>query len=474
MLKYVKINKNLIEFQDGLNIISCIPVQTESNTNNNIGKTTLIHILQAIYGQRKLYPIAQSLNSKIKKSKHTCLLEWCFNIENNNFIFKYDTDNTHQVSHEGIFISLEEYKYQIGLLLNNKVKIFRDNVNSDYKFIRKTSDNFFISDSFAHRNQSYVAFFLIKILFSKSLDQSTLKEIEKYFEKVAKRNSYSNIKSRYHNDIIEEIMDLDDTDSFIELDKLSKELKRYKTIASENIDYAIIQELKELGLNVDFDEIIEFHKALINDYNYIIQNKIDEVDENIKNIKNSIADVSIFDYPQSDIDIAIEVSEFLKRVDKELRSDYIGLSNNIDILLSVINTELKEINTDISKSLDGKIEADNNFSLGSIRNETLQSLKFNLKLKVTTGDANKYINALLLYAHILAKGSINIVALDTHHTSEVTPINLNKVLHHIKKIIGVKQYLVLLFDNSIDESQFSKEIIHRIGSGENTLLGYSI
>lgn len=474
LLKYIKINNTQIEFQKGLNIISCIPAQTEKETNNNIGKTTLIHILQAIYGQRKIYPIPQLLNIKIKKSKYDCKLEWCFNIEGKDFIFEYDIENVHQVLHEDVFISLEEYKNKIGFLLNNRVKIFRDNVNSDYKFICKTKDNFFISESFTHRNQSYVAFFLIKILFYKSLDPSSLKKIEKYFEKIAKRNSYSNIKSKYHNEIIEEIMDLEDTDKFIELDKLSKELKRYKTISNEKIDYAIIDELGELELKVDFEEVIQFHKSLIKDYNNIIHNKIDELDEEIKNIKNNITDVSILDYTQSDIDIAIEVSEFLKSVDKELRNDYKELSNEIDHLLRIINIEFKEINSDISSSLDGDIGADNHFSLGSVKNEILQSLKFNLKLNATSGDANKYINALLLYAYILAKGNINIVALDTHHTSEVTPINLNKVLNHIKRIIGVKQYVVLLFDDSIDENKFAKEIIHRIGSGEKTLLGYSI
>ena len=159
MLKYVKINNNCITFKLGLNIISCIPAQTDNKSNNNIGKTTLIHILQAIYGQRKLYPISQTLNSKIRRAKRSCKLEWCFNIDNKDYIFKYNIEEVHKVHHENKFITLEEYKNLIGAILNNRVKIFRDSINFDYKFIRKTSDNFYLNESFAHRNQSYVAFF---------------------------------------------------------------------------------------------------------------------------------------------------------------------------------------------------------------------------------------------------------------------------------------------------------------------------
>jgi len=317
-------------------------------------------------------------------------------------------------------------------------------------------------------------FFLIKILFYKTLNQSIIREIEKYFEKVAKRNSYSNIKSRYHNEIIDEIMYLEENDNFIELDKLSKELKRYSKINNDNIDYEIISELNDLKLNVNFNEIIEFHKALINDYNYIIKNKIEEIENKINIIKSNIKDFSIFDYPQSDIEIAIEVSEFLKSVDKELKIEYKELSEKIDNLISDVNSELIIINSDISKSLEGSIDADNNYSFGSIRNDSLQSIKFNLKLSDSSGDSNKYINALLLYAHILAKGDINIVALDTHHTSELTPLNLNKVLQHIKDVIDDKQYLVVVFDGSIDENKYSNEIIHRIGSDANSLLGFLV
>lgn len=474
LLEYVKVNNNKIEFKKGLNIITCVPKQLGKETNNNIGKTTLIRILQAIYGRRRIYPIKVLLAQKIRKNGYGCFLEWLFIIDGKKHKFFYDINNPKNILYNKERISLVNYKSTISRLLNNRVKVFRDTINMDYRFIRKTSDNFFINETFKNRNQSYIAFFLIKILFGYNFGDIKLKNIEKYFEKVAKRNSYLYIRNRYHNSIIEELMEVDENDRFIELDKLSKEVKKYKLINVNNVDIRIIEELKYLNLDIDFDAVLEFHKSLISDYNDMILNKVEKLEEKIVQIKKEVPETTLMNYSQSDIDIAVEVSDFLKKVNEELKYDYSKIEKLIEELLKSMNLILEEYNKSISKFLEGEIESRNIFGKGRITNEILQSLKFSLKMSDTTGDANKYINAILLYSYILKNGDINIVALDTHHTSEITKKNLQAVLKQIIKNVDDEQYVILLFDDKINESEFENEIIHKIGPNDKTLLGYSI
>lgn len=477
LLKYLKVNKTVIDFQEGLNIISCIP-RDEKDNNNNIGKTTLIHILQAIYGQRKLNPINDGLAKKIKKNKLECEVKWCFIIENNQYEFSYNLNNGKVIQYNDGQISINEYKNFITDLLNNKIRVFKELINFDYRFIRKTSNVFLIEKMFNHRSKSYKAFFLFKLLFDEKNEIDEMQRAEKYFSKVAKRNSYKNIRGKYHNELIEAIMDTDEDDAFIKIDKLSKELKKYKKIKKNKKDDLIIDEIKKINLNIDIDKIIHFHDMLINDYNEMITEKINDIELDIKNIKINIPIFDINDYSQSDIDIAVEVSSFLFKVDDELRDDYLKLKSSIDGVIELANNKIRQYNNNISEVLSinnpTPLLAMNQFSLGYESESILHSLKFVQKLNQSSGDANIAMNTLLLYAHILKNSRVNIVALDTIHTSELTPTNLNLTLSNISKIIDKNQYIVMLFDGSVDERIFKNEIIHYIGSNKKSLLGYKI
>lgn len=363
-IKCDKFNQKVISFKKGLNV-----VLGDDKATNSIGKTTLLMIIDFIFGGNTYISngtdIIQNIGNHEFKYRFDFGNKSLFFIRStNNYKFVSICDENYIIQEE---ISLDEYKkmifseYDIEFLGNNARTIVstcsRIWGKSNYEVDKplKTKDS---------KNETAIIN-LIK-LFNK---YELIDSLEKQMNKIKGQNTA--IVGAIKNDLIPTINKRQYDKNEIEIIELNKKIEQFK----KNMD-DFNMDLKSL-MSEELLELKNQKNSLCVKRNQLI-NKIKRIDNNLnsEDIKvNNKLDKLIEFFPNINVTKLNEINDFHKKMSTSLKSELRKEKEQLESILGILNEDINNI----TKEMEGKMKIKNMPSYNIERLTDLLMRENNLK-----------------------------------------------------------------------------------------------
>jgi hypothetical protein len=255
---------------------------------------------------------------------------------------------------------------------------------------------------------------------------------------------------------------------------LSSELERVKANLEDNknITKRSFQPLLEIipSLNLEkLDDIESFHNGLTRILRKEIKSKEEELTEQIKSIDNQIAECNAgiakalknSENPAFIVDSVIDISLVLSKLSREneLYETFSTLSKSVKEIRDKLKELKATILTQIQNSLNSDIESLVNFIYGEVRASPKLELhpeKYSYEIPRDTGTGKAYSNLILLDTSLLRHAPIPFLVHDSILFKNIE----NKAIENILRIYqSLSQQSFISLDGEIVESESARPLV---------------
>ncbi len=460
MLTYLKINEYEFKFKKGLNIINIDDsidisnIQTGNSPANNLGKTMLVGIISRIHGEAEGFlPLSSNIVKKVKENEKVIEINWTFTVKNIEHKFLYITeDDKIKYLNQQETLTSKKYRNKIRTLLNNELFLVNETHCIDTKFILKSRSQDGFNSFFVNKSATYLALMLMILL--NEDEEISFDDLHNYFKEVAKRNSYRKLEQTYHGAMINKMKQNNKIkEKYKDYYKAEQEKKKLKKIEHDKLDEKLLKQLEILGLDIDLNAVKVFHEKLVNDYNSLLDDRVNELNTEIRKFTDELENDDLEQYEAFEVSMGSQIVDYIDDLNTLLVKEFISVGEEIEKVLALSNEKMEKINKDIQSVFEGQkgTYINNNFSKGRNRDNVLETLKFNINIG-SGGDGDRQANYALLFANFLEYTKLNIVVLDTMKTSETKDV-FEKMLYKVKSTVISKPYIVITF-NKVNEEKF--------------------
>lgn len=359
-----KFNQKIISFHSGLNV-----VLGDDKATNSIGKTTLLMIIDFVFGGNTYISNGTDIMENI--GSHEFKFRFDFGAESLYFI--RDTDNYKFVSicdvqyNKQNEISLEEYKkilfskYELDFLGNNARTIIgtcsriwgKDNYTVDKPL--KTKDS---------KNDTAITN-LIK-LFNK---YNFIESLENQINKIKNQNNA--IRDAIKSDLIPTINKKQYENNKVELDNLSKKIEEFKKNVDDfNLDLKSLMSEELIELKNQKNSLCIKKSQLLNKIKRI-ENNLNSNEIKIKNKFNKLIEF----FPSINMEKLNKINDFHNKISSSLKNELIKEEEQLKALLDIVNVDIDNITLE----MENKIKIKNTSSYSVERLADLLTKENNLK-----------------------------------------------------------------------------------------------
>lgn len=359
-----KFNQKVIFFHSGLNV-----VLGDDKATNSIGKTTLLMIIDFVFGGNTYISNGTDIMENIGSHE----FKFRFDFAKENLYFIRDTDNYKFVSvcdehySKQNEISLEEYKkllfakYELDFLGNNARTIIgtcsriwgKDNYTVDKPL--KTKDS---------KNDTAITN-LIK-LFNK---YNFIESLESQINKIKNQNNA--IRDAIKSDLISTINKKQYENNKVELNELSKKIEEFKKNVDDfNLDLKSLMSEELIELKNQKNSLCIKKSQLLNKIKRI-ENNLNSDDIKIKNKFNKLIEF----FPSINMEKLNEINDFHNKISSSLKNELIKEEEQLKALLDIVKIDIENITLEMEK----KIKIKNTSSYSVERLADLLTKENNLK-----------------------------------------------------------------------------------------------
>lgn len=359
-----KFNQKVVSFHNGLNV-----VLGDDKATNSIGKTTLLMIIDFIFGGNTYISNGTDIIENIGSHE----FKFRFDFGDERLYFIRDTDNYKFVSvcdehySKKNEISLEEYKkiifakYELDFLGNNTRTIIstcsriwgKDNYTVDKPL--KTKDS---------KNDTAITN-LIK-LFNK---YSFIESLEIQINKI--KNQNTTIRDAIKSDLIPTINKKQYENNKAELTELGKKIEEFKKNVDDfNLDLKSLMSEELIELKNQKNSLCIKKSQLLNKIKRI-ENNLNSDDIKIKNKFNKLIEF----FPSINMEKLNEINDFHNKISYSLKNELIKEKEQLNALLDIVKTDIENITSEMEK----KIKIKNTSSYSVERLADLLTKENNLK-----------------------------------------------------------------------------------------------
>ena len=345
-----KFNQKIISFHNGLNV-----VLGDDKATNSIGKTTLLMIVDFVFGGNTYISngtdIIENIGSHEFKFRFDFLGESLYFIrDTDNYKFVCICDEHYNKQKE---LSLEEYKkllytkYDLDFLKNNARTIIgtfsriwgKDNYTVDKPL--KTKDS---------KNDTAITN-LIK-LFNK---YNFIESLENQINKIKNQNNA--IREAIKSDLIPTISKKQYENNKVELAEISKKIEEFKKNLDDlNLDLKSLMSEELIELKNQKSSLCIKKSQLLNKIKRI-ENNLNSDDIKIKNKFNKLIEF----FPNINIEKLTEINDFHNRISSSLKNELIKEKEQLMALLDIVKTDIENITLEMDKKI--KIKNTSNYSV---------------------------------------------------------------------------------------------------------------
>lgn len=400
-------NQKKIKFHEGLNV-----VLGDDKASNSIGKTTLLLIIDFIFGGNSY--INGNNDTVTNLGNHS--FEFCFEFKNSNYYFRRTTQNYNFVEicdekyNKESELSLDKYKrflekmYKVEYLGTN----FRSVVGNFCRIWGK--ENYFVNKPLKQKdskNENSINN-LIK-LFNK---YTLIDNFEQQYKKI--QNKKEALKKAFNNDLIPSVTKYQYEKNKSEILSINNKIERFKkSIGDRDLDLSSIasEELLEL----------KEQKNKLHVQKSQIESKIKRMEKNLNSddlkITAKLNKLNDF-FPNINMKKLQEINDFHKQMSTSLKKEILEEIDNMKYILTKIDHDINYINNKMKDKTTIKNVTDYNV-------ERLAEL-------ISKKNKLEQINSYYEENYILQEGLKNI-KIDLYNKK-------NDVLSNIAKSINIRMY----------------------------------
>ncbi len=359
-----KFNQKVVSFHSGLNV-----VLGDDKATNSIGKTTLLMIIDFVFGGNTYISNGTDIMENIGSHE----FKFRFDFGEESLYFIRDTDNYKFVSvcdehyNKQNEISLEEYKkllftkYELDFLGNNARTIIgtcsriwgKDNYTVDKPL--KTKDS---------KNDTAITN-LIK-LFNK---YNFIESLENQINKIKNQNNA--IRDAIKSDLIPTINKKQYENNKVELTELSKKIEEFKKNVDDfNLDLKSLMSEELIELKNQKNSLCIKKSQLLNKIKRI-ENNLNSDDIKMKNKFDKLIEF----FPSINMEKLNEINDFHNKISSSLKNELIKEEEQLKALLDIVKNDIENITLEMEK----KIKIKNTSSYSVERLADLLTKENNLK-----------------------------------------------------------------------------------------------
>lgn len=346
MLKEIRcteFNKKILEFNEGLNVIL-----GDQQASNSIGKTTMLMIIDFIFGGETYITNKQDAIGAVGHHK----FYYKFNFDKEDFYFARATDNYRfiEICDSNYTklkeIDINEYK----LFIEKKYKLdylgnqFRTIVGNYSRIWGK--DNYYVDKPLKQKesNMEIAINNLIK-LFNR---YQSIESLENQLKKIEGKKDA--INKAIKNELIPSINKAQYINNQKDIENLNKKIEKFK------------KEANDINLNLDYlvsDEILELReeKSRLSTKRNIILNKIRRIELNLNSEElkvNSKMNRLIEFFPTININKLNEINNFHKNISNSLKNELKEEIEKLHTMLEFIEKDINLVENNIKEKTNVK------------------------------------------------------------------------------------------------------------------------
>ncbi len=342
-IKCSKFNKEMIVFDEGLNVIL-----GDDLASNSIGKTTMLMIIDFVFGGESYITCKQDAIENLGHHE----FNYKFKFDDEEYYFCRATDN-----YKFVNICDSKYKkikeidiYEYKVFIRDKYKLdylgnnFRSIVSNYSRIWGK--ENYNVEKPLKQKDSNMeIAINNLIRLFHR---YQSIESIENQLKKV--KNKYDAIRKAISNDLIPSINKTQYIKNEKEIDELSKKIEKFKIDMNDvniNLNSLVSEEVFELR---------EEKSQLYSKKNQIL-NKIKRIESNLNSDElkvNTKMNKLIDFFPNINVDKLNEINNFHKNISKNLKVELREELEKLQAILELINNDINLVEQEIENKTDVK------------------------------------------------------------------------------------------------------------------------